>query len=179
MNLDGVSIVGQQVHQFSVGGVMGTLADAVAVVEGANSLAIEDAVEATAASMRQRVSKLKELGTALSVMSAAQAYLETSGKVDDAYISGKLQVVADVAEKYGLDVGLSGSEGSGWKITKGDATRAVAVIQQAINSENNEITRASQSVQNFLGARRIAFDREEGIIGKYFDGAKNVIRNMG
>lgn len=179
VNLEGVSVVGQPVHLFSVGGVTGTLADAVAVVEGANSLAIEDAVQAAGASLRQRNGKLKELGTALSILSAAQAFLATSDSVDDTYVSGKLQTAADITRKYGLDIGLSGSSGSGWKISKGDATKAVAIVQQAINSENNEVTRASQSVQNFLGSRRLAFDREEGIIVKYVDSAKNIIRNIG
>ena len=179
VNLEGVSIVGQPVHLFSVGGVTGTLADAVAVVEGANSLAIEDAVEAAAASMRQRIGKLRELGEALSVISGAQAYLAASDSVDETYISPRLQTAGRIAKKYGLDLGMSGSEGSGWTITKGNCTKAVAILQQAINSENNEITRASQSVQNFLGSRRLAFSREEGIIVKYVDSAKNLIRNVG
>ena len=124
------------------------------------------------------ISKLKELGDAMAVMSGVQAYLAGSDSVDDTYVSNKLQAVGLISRKYGLDLGLSGSEGLGWSITKGEATKAVAQLQQAINSENNETTRASQTIQNFLGAKRLAFNREEGIVVKYVDSSKNIIRNV-
>lgn len=177
--LDGVTLVGQPVHLFKTEGKLGTLADAVTLVEQSNTLAIEDAAQAAAVSLRTRIGKLKELGNAMAVMSAVQAYLAGEDSVSDTYVTNELQIVGRVAKKYNLELDLDGSESTGWSVTKGDATSTVAKLQQAINSENNEITRASQTVQNFLGAKRLAFNREEGIVLKYVQSSNNLVRNVG
>lgn len=178
VRMEGVSLVGQPVRMFSVGGKVCTLAEAVAHIEQIHSLAIEDAVASSSVTLRQRIGKLKDLGRAMAVMAKLQANISGEDSMDKTYVSNQLQVVAQVARQYNIQLPLVGSDGSGYSITRGDATKATTILQQEINNENNNITRASNEVQNFLGARRIAFDREEGIIMKSVDSSGNIIRAM-
>ena len=176
VRLGGVSLVGQPVQMFTIGGKACTLAEAVAQIEQFHSLAIEDAVSAASVTLRQGIAKLKELGQAMAVIAEVQANVDAEDSIDESYAYSRLSIVASIASKYNIKLPLRGAAGSGYTIAKGDVTKAAAILQQAINNENNNVTRVSSEVQNFLGARRIAFDREEGVIMKSVDSLGNIIR---
>ena len=178
VRLDGVSVVGQPVQMFTIGGKVCTLAEAVAQIEQFHSLAIENAVSAASVTLRQGNGKLEDLGLAMAVIAEVQANVESAASIDEEYAYGRLSIVARVASKYNIKLPVRGTAGSGYSIAKGDVTKAAAILQQEINNENNNITRIANEVQNFLGARRIAFDREESVIVKSVDSLGNIIRAM-
>lgn len=172
----GLMVLGLPQYEYAVDGETCTFADALHRAELSNVVAVQDAAMAVSRSLRLRMRKLEDLGGVLAVLSRGQTYMANE-KTDDTYSAAELSKVAEIAAGYDLDLGIR-QAGSVWTITKGEISRAMTIVQQAINTENNSLAMTNQALDNFMTAKSTADQRVTSLVSRIMDGAKDIIRNV-
>ena len=172
----GELVLGLQQYEYAVDGETCTFDEALHRAELSNVVAVQDAALAVSRSLRLRMRKLDDLGYVLSVLSRGMTYIADE-KTDDTYSDAELSKVVEIAAGYDLDLGIRQSGGV-WSITKGEISRAMTIVQQAINTENNSLAMTNQALDNFMTAKSTADQRVTSIVSRIMDGAKDIIKNV-
>ena len=175
--ISGLSVMGVQQYEYGFDGTTGALIDALNTVEMCNGDAVREAAQAISTSLRARMRKLDDLGWALGVLSGAQALLKDD-KTSDIYTSKDLERVKDIAESYDLKLGFDTTVGSGAVLTKGDVSKALAVVQEEIDTENSGIQKSMQALTAMIDAQSIADQRQSALSNVFYRGIGDLTRNI-
>lgn len=176
--ISGLTVLGRQQYEYESEARLGSLSFAARAVELQMTDAIQRGMLALSKQVRLRIRKLEELGDMLAILGGAQA--ETVGSDPDDIATGvdavKRQKLSDLVAKYELEgITFSGPAGA---LTTADISRDLAAIQQAINTENNQINLNNQTLQNFSETRSIVDQRLVSIISRLADGTADIIRSV-
>ena len=176
--ISGLTVLGRQQYEYESEGRLGSLGFAARAVELQMTDAIQRGMLALSKQVRQRIRKLEELGDMLAILGEAQANTVGSGPDDTVTdLNGvKRQRLDDLVRKYELE-GVTFS-GPGGALTTADVSRDLAAVQQAINTENNQINLNTQALQNFSETRTIVDQRLASIINRLADGTADIIRSV-
>lgn len=176
--ISGLTVLGRQQYEYESESRLGSLSFAARAVELQMTDAIQRGMLALSKQVRLRIRKLEELGDVLALLGAAQA--DTVGSDPDEVVpdqsGSRRQRLADLVRKYELEgVTFSGPSGA---LTTADVSRDLAAVQQAINTENNQINLNNQALQNFSETRTIVDQRLASIISRMADGTADIIRSV-
>ena len=182
----GNSIYGVKQYDFTVEGVSGQdLAAALTAATYKEATAIEAAAQAYAAVVRQRQTKVDDLGQCLAYLVKAIATMDPksneTSKTSDTMI--EVYNAQQLAQKYGLTthynfVKWEGGYGYAY-ITFANAQKARSEIQYAMDRESNDLQQDMVALQSLMTKRDNQFSSAAKIVGKTNNAAKSTIQNIG
>ena len=175
--IPGVAVYGVEQYSYTVDGASGKdYAAALAAASFKEAVAVERALTAYTAVVRQRERKLEDLGGVLAVLNKAHSTMKTKDQergdksdADDRLVSAK-----NTAAKYGITISLT----DGNKITRGNTMTAQNNVQYAMDREDNELKQDMVSLNSYITKRANSYSTAAKFVKKYAGSADAVIRNF-
>jgi len=172
----GGAVYGVKQYSYTVDGLAGK--DYISALTAATfreSVAIEHATSSYATVIRQRQTKVSDLGMALSAINEAIANMDPkSNDPNKTGSSSSLTTAAALLAKYGISISNSGQS-----ITYRNATTAQNNVQYALDIEGNNLQQDNVSLQSMLTKRDNAYSTAAKLVRKADNGAASTIYNMG
>lgn len=172
----GGAVYGVKQYSYTVAGDSGK--DFIAALTAATfkeATAIEATASAYGETIRQRQTKVSDLGQALAEVNYAMATMDPkSNDPDKTGSNSDLPAAAALLAKYGISLGNSGSS-----ITYRNATTAQNNIQYALDIENNNLQQDLVSLQSMISKRDNAYSTAAKLVKKADNAASRTIGNMG
>ena len=172
----GGAVYGVKQCSYSVAGGSGK--DYIAALAAATfkeSTAIEAAASSYAAAIRQRQTKVSDLGVALAAIN--EAMMNMNPKSNDPNKTGSsssLSTAATLLAKYGISIGNSGNS-----ISYRNASTAQNNVQYALDIEGNNLQQDTVSLQSMMTKRDNAFSTAAKLVKKADNVAFSTISNIG
>ena len=175
--IPGVAVYGVEQYSYTVDGASGKdYAAALAAASFKEAVAVEQALTAYTAVVRQRERKLEDLGEVLAILNKAYATMRTKNQergdksdADDRLVSAK-----NTAATYGVTISLT----DGNKITRGNTMTAQNNVQYAMDREDNELKQDMVSLNSYITKRDNSYSTAAKFVKKYAGSADAVIRNF-
>ena len=186
--IGGFKVYGQQMVEYSVEGTNGKdFASAIAMASLAESTAIEVEADAFAAVVRSRQRKISELGDALAILSQAISTMKTGSGQTSSDTSDSIQALKTAQtylSRYGLSLPLSIVDIDQPSIhictvTRGDAERARANTEYAIDMENNDMQQDMITLQGLISKRDNSFSTASKVLKKVSSTTTSIIKSIG
>ena len=186
--IPGASVYGVPQMSYTVAGESEKdYAAALTVAAFRQATAIEAAASSYVAVVRQRQTKVSELGDVLATLAVAIGSMRTkdaepgdhsatSWQMDRAFESAKA-----VCDKYGLSLNVRQKEVDKVQrnyMTRADVMRSQDSIQYALDVEDNNLQQDMVSMQGLVTKRDHAFSTASRIIAKVHNAADSAIGNM-
>ena len=186
--IPGASVYGVAQMSYTVNGEAGNdYAAALTAAAFREATAIEVAASSYMAVVRQRQTKVSELGNVLATIATAMASLKTknvepgdhsatSWQMDVAFAAAKT-----ICDNYGITLNVQEKEVDGvlrFYMTRGDLMRSQDDIQYKLDVEDNNLQQDMVSLQSFVSKRDSAFSTASKIISKAHNAAGSAIDNM-
>ena len=187
--IPGASVYGMAQVSYTVDGKAGNdYAAALTAAAFREATAIEVAASSYVVVVRQRQTKVSELGDVLSTIAYAMGTLKpkdressdpsaTSWQMDRAW-----EAASDICKKYGLALNVQQKkDGDGWTrnyMTRGDLMTSQNEIQYAIDVEDNNLQQDMVSMQSFMTKRDSAFSTASRIVSKSLNASASALDNI-
>ena len=149
--------------------------------------AIEVAASSFMTVVRQRQTKVTELGDVLATIATAMASLKTKevGKDDPSATSWQMDVAFEraktICKNYGLTLNVKTKTVDGvsrYYMTRGDLMRSQDEIQYALDVEDNNLQQDMVSLQGLVSKRDSAFSTASRIVSKSLNAGAAAIDNI-
>ena len=189
--IPGASVYGVAQMSYAVDGEAGhDYAAALTAAAFRQSTAIEAAASSYIAVVRQRQTKVSELGeVVLATIARAMATLKTGKDVepgDNSATSWQMDVAfrnsKAICDKYGIGLNVrtkNDSDGyARYYMTRGDLMRSQNDIQYALDVEDNNLQQDMVSMQGFVSKRDSAFAAAARIVAKSLNAGASAIDNI-
>ena len=186
--IPGASVYGVAQMNYTVNGEAGNdYAAALTAAAFREATAIEVAASSYMAVVRQRQTKVSELGDVLATIASAMASLKTKDPEpgDHSATSWQMDVAFDAAKticnRYGITLNVQTKTVDGvlrFYMTRGDLMRSQDDIQYKLDVEDNNLQQDMVSLQSFVSKRDSAFSTASKIISKAHNAAGSAIDNM-
>ncbi len=186
--IPGAAVYGVQQVQYSVDGVSGR--DFTAALTAAafkHSVSIEKAAGGYVEVVRQRQTKVSELGEALSCISAAIANLPTGSKISNDDSTGwnqGLYTAATILNKYGISHNISTTylptpfNYYAGALQRRHAQKNQSAAQYERDKEDNNLQQDLVSLNSYLSKRDSAYSTAARLVSKSDNAAKSTIHNI-
>ena len=174
--IEGASVYGVTQVSYAVGGVSGhDYRSAIVAASFKHAVSIEAAASAYTVVVRQRETKVDELGQVLAILSEAVATMDPKSNNTDKESSAMaaLSTARDICEKYGLTLKISNN-----KITYANAHKAQNDIEYALDVEDNNLQQDLVSLQSYITKRDNAYSTASKLSGKSGKATNSTIRNI-
>ena len=182
------SVYGVAQMSYTVDGVSGKdYAAALTAAAFRQATAIEVAASSFMTVVRQRQTKVTELGEVLSTIAMAMASLKTKdvGKNDPSATSWQMDLALGsartICDNYGLYLNVQTKKVDGWDryyMTRGDLMTAQNEIQYELDVEDNNLQQDMVSLQGLVSKRDSAFSTATRIVSKSLNAGAAAIDNM-
>ena len=182
------SVYGVAQMSYTVDGVSGKdYAAALTAAAFRQATAIEVAASSFMTVVRQRQTKVTELGDVLSTIAMAMASLKTKdvGKNDPSATSWQMDLALGsartICDNYGLYLNVQTKKVDGWDryyMTRGDLMTAQNEIQYELDVEDNNLQQDMVSLQGLVSKRDSAFSTATRIVSKSLNAGAAAIDNM-
>ncbi len=186
--ISGASVYGVAQMSYTVDGVSGQdYAAALTAAAFREATAIEAAASSYIAVVRQRQTKVSELGDVLATIATAMASLKTKepDPSDPSATSWQMDVAfrnaRDICNTYGLTLNVKEMQVGNWSryyMTRGDLMRSQNEIQYELDVEDNNLQQDMVSMQSFVTKRDNAFSTASKIVAKSHNAADAAIGNL-
>ena len=186
--IPGASVYGVAQMGYTVDGVSGQdYAAALTAAAFRESTAIEVAASSYMTVVRQRQTKVSELGDVLATIATAMASLKTKNAEpgDQSATSWQMDVAFNTAksicDKYGITLNVKTKTVDSVLrnyMTRGDLMRSQDDIQYKLDVEDNNLQQDMVSLQSFVSKRDSAFSTASKIISKVHNAADSAIGNI-
>ncbi len=182
--ISGFKVYGQQMVEYSVDGTNGKdFASAIALASLSESTAIEVEADAFAAVVRRRQRKISELGDALAILSQAISTMKTGSGQTSSDTSDSIQALKTAQtylDRYGLSLPLSINDSMNICIvTRGNAERARANTEYAIDMEDNDMQQDMITLQGLISKRDNSFSTASKVLKKVSSTTTSIIKSIG
>ena len=186
--IPGASVYGVAQMSYTVNGEAGNdYAAALTAAAFREATAIEVAASSYMTVVRQRQTKVSELGNVLATIATAMASLKTknpepgdhsatSWQMDVAFAAAKT-----ICDRYGITLNVQEKKVDDvlrFYMTRGDLMRSQDDIQYKLDVEDNNLQQDMVSLQSFVSKRDSAFSTASKIISKAHNAAGSAIDNM-
>ena len=187
-DITNVSVYGVVQKDYTVNGQEGQdYAAALTAAAFREATAIEKAASSYMAVVRQRQTKVTELGDVLSTLATAMASLKTKDPSPNDHSSTSWQMdvafnrAKTICTNYGLSLNVQTKTVDGVLrnyMTRGDLMRAQDDIQYALDVEDNNLQQDMVSLQGYVSKRDSAFSTATKIVSKSLNAADAAISNI-
>ena len=187
--IEGLKVYGQQMVDYAVGGDVHQAFDrAMAVAAFAEATAIEAEAEAYSEVLKMRKRKLEELGDCVSKLSRMITAMDADSSDDkypeDSLYDPTLRDIKNTLGKYGVtlkitDKGPPDLPVAVCYVEYGDASKAKANAEYAMDNEDNDLQQDMVTLQGLISKRDEAFNNASKIIKKYNNTARSIINMIG
>ncbi|MBQ7189519.1 MAG: hypothetical protein IJR99_08915 [Kiritimatiellae bacterium] len=183
--INGADVYGVRQMQYTVDGIAGQ--DYTAALIAASfrqATAIEESASSYMEVVRQRQSKVSDLGEILSVLAMAVASMDPDGPEpgDKSERSDSMDTyfrrVIDICDKYSISMNVQ-TQSSHYYMTRGDVMNAQNDIQYTMDMEDNNLQQDLVALQSFLAKRDNAFSTAAKLVKKSQNASAETIGNMG
>ena len=184
--VSGGSVYGVPQFDYSIDGVAGNdLAAALTIATYREATAIEHTASAYAAVVRQRQTKVNDLGQCLAYLVKGIATMDpksnnTSKRSD---LMSEVYEAGQLAHKYGLTFRYASISIDGYgkraQITYADAQKSRNEIQYAMDRESNDLQQDIVALQSLMNKRDSQFSSASKIVNKFNNAASTTIKNIG
>ncbi len=187
--IPGARVYGVAQMSYSVDGEPGNdYAAALTAAAFREATAIENAASSYMAVIRQRQTKVTELGDVLATLATAMASLKTGNNPspdDESATSWQMDVAfsnaLEICNRYDLSLNVRTKRVdnvSRHYMTRGDLMRVQSDIQYALDMEDNNLQQDMVSLQSFVSKRDSAFSTATKIVSKSHNAADAAIGNI-
>jgi len=178
----GADVYGVPQNEYVVDGKAGhDYTDALTAAAFRQSAAVEADLTAMGAVVRARQTKLDELNQALSTIVYAIGTMRASTDGDSSDLSDKIDALIDaqvVAGRYDVPaIPLAGDSGN--QIRRGDAQKASANLQHAMDLEGNALQQDNVSLQNLISKRDSTYQTAMSVVKKSLNVGKTLVKALG
>jgi len=181
----GADVYGVPQNEYVVDGKAGhDYTDALTAAAFRQSTAVEADLTAMGAVVRARQTKLNELNQALSTIAYAIGTMRVGNNdkpADSSDLSDKIDALIDaqvVAGKYDVPaIPLAGDSGN--QIRRGDAQKASANLQHAMDLEGNALQQDNVSLQNMISKRDSTYQTAMSVVKKSLNVGKTLVKALG